>query len=62
MIPPLPLVILLAPVLGALIILCLPSQRPALIRRVSVAAMGVSLEGAATHLDTHRADIRGYQH
>jgi len=59
---PLPLVILLAPVLGALIILCLPSERHALIRRVSVAAMGVSLAGAVTALATYRPAVGGYQH
>ncbi|MBI4004141.1 MAG: NADH-quinone oxidoreductase subunit M [Candidatus Omnitrophica bacterium] len=59
---PLPLVILFAPVLGALIILCLPSERTALIRRVSVAVMGVSLAGAVAALATYETARGGYQH
>ena len=59
---PLSLVILLAPIIGALTILLLPQQRAALIRRVSVAAMSVSLAGAVACLATYRTAVGGYQH
>jgi NADH-quinone oxidoreductase subunit M len=58
----LPLVILLAPVLGVLVILSLPSERIALIRRVSVAAMCVSLAGAIVGLAMYQTTKGGYQH
>ncbi|MDP3703509.1 MAG: NADH-quinone oxidoreductase subunit M, partial [Candidatus Omnitrophota bacterium] len=62
MVLPLSLVILLAPIIGALIILLLPQQRAALIRRVSVAAMSVSLAGTVAALATYRPAVGGYQH
>jgi len=59
---PLPLLILLSPVLGTLLILCVPEQRHALIRRLAFAAATVSLAGAVVALRTYSVDAGGYQH
>ncbi len=57
-----PLVILLAPAVGALAILAVPQGRDALVRRIAVLATGVSLYGAIAVVFTYDRALAGYQH
>ncbi|PIQ84574.1 MAG: NADH-quinone oxidoreductase subunit M [Candidatus Omnitrophica bacterium CG11_big_fil_rev_8_21_14_0_20_63_9] len=58
----LPLLILLAPALGAIAIAAVGSTRHALVRRISVLATGLSLIGALWAVATYDAPTGGYQH
>ena len=59
---PLPLLILLAPTIGALLLCAIPEARPALVRRIAVTAAAVSLAGAAAAVFTYHLAAGGYQH
>ena len=59
---PLLVLILLAPMAGALMIALLPEHRPALIRRVAVTAASLSLAGAVYAILTYNTAAGGYQH
>ena len=56
------LMIVLAPAVGALLILALPQGREAWVRRIAVLATGVSLWGAVAALCTYDRALGGYQH
>ena len=54
-------VMLLSPMVGVLAILLTPSRRPAWVRRIAVAATGVSLAAAISLLVTYDRSEAGYQ-
>ena len=56
------LAILLAPALGALVLVAVPAGREALIRRIAVAAVTVSLAASVIAVWTYRPALAGYQH
>jgi len=62
MLLPLAPVALLAPACGALALLFIPAARPALVRRVAVFAVTVSLLAALGMIVTYDTSIGGYQH
>ncbi|MBI4597043.1 MAG: NADH-quinone oxidoreductase subunit M [Candidatus Omnitrophica bacterium] len=59
---PLSLLILLAPTIGALLLSVMPEDRPALIRRIAVAATAIALVGALLAITRYNTTIGGYQH
>ncbi|MBI4341640.1 MAG: NADH-quinone oxidoreductase subunit M [Candidatus Omnitrophica bacterium] len=56
------LIILLAPVAGALALLCLPDNQPAWARRIAVASTSVSLAGAVFAIATYHIPNGGFQY
>ena len=56
------LLILFAPILGALAICVVPQHHPGLIRRISVTATTLSLLGSLVAIVTYNTTLGGYQH